>query len=386
MPGTMGEATIGGATVVDASVLDAAAPDGAPLNAAAPGRAMSDTAAPRIRPGALSAFYAWCDGLPMHGWWLFPALAGILLAWAHAIMWATGRLPVGTFDSTLTAGIAYGPYTLAALSYLNRVAGRSLDAFWPATGWPNQDRPSWARAFTTVRAGLGLPSLLLGIVVGIAAFLSAPAAVVGTGDLNRLAYFAALAPIAIFGYAMTLLAIAHTSRQLRLVAQIHRQARAVDPFDRGPVYAFSRFTAQIGLAFLISGYYTLTVNSAFQAGNLVGLVVLGLVVVLGAACFVVPLWGIHRRLVGEKEALLAGVEVRVSKLALELYRRIDAGEFDGTKVIDEAIAAAGSVRERIARLPTWPWQPQLLRGFLSALLLPVVVYLVSRIIGGRLGA
>ncbi len=347
---------------------------------------VSDAAASWIRPGALSRFYAWCDGLPWHGWWLFPAMAGLLLVWAHAILWATGRLAVGTFDPTLTVSVVYGPYTLAALAYLNRVAGRALVAFWPATGWPERYRPSWAQAFTTVRAGLELPSLIVGLVVAIAAFQSAPAAIVGTDDLSRLTYAAAFAPIAIFGYSMVVLAIAHTSRQLSLVARIHRRARAIDPFDRGPVYAFSQFTAQIGFALLVSGYYTLTFNSSFQSGNVVGLVVLGLVIVLGAACFILPLWGIHGRLVGEKEALLAGVEDRVSKLALELYRRIDDGEYDGTKVINEAIAAAGAIRERIERLPTWPWPPQLLRGFLSALLLPVVVYVISRLIGGQIGA
>lgn len=347
---------------------------------------MNEAAAPQIRPGALSRFYAWCDGLPWHGWWLFPALAGILLVWAHAILWATGRLAVGTLDPTLTVSVAYGPYALGVLAYLNRVAGRALEAFWPATGWPDRDRSSWGHAFTTVSAGVELPSLSLGIIVAIGSFLSAPAAVVGTDDLDRLTYGAALAPIAIFGYAMTLLAIAHTSRQLRLVAKTHQQARAIDPFDRGPIYAFSRFTVQIGLAFLVSGYYTLVVNSAFQSGNLVGLGVLALVIVLGVACFVLPLWGIHGRLVGAKEALLAGVEDRVGKLAQELYRRIDAGEFDGTKVISEAIAASAAVRDRIERLPTWPWRPQLFRGFLSALLLPVVVYLLSRLIGGQIGA
>ena len=313
-------------------------------------------------------------------------MAGALLVWGQGILWATGRLPVGAFDPTLTVSVVYGPYALGALPYLNRVAERALKAFWPATGWPDRDRSSWAEAFTTIRAGLGLPSLILGIVVAIGSLLSAPAAVVGTDDLSRLTYAIAVAPSAIFGYAATVLAVAHTSRQLRLVARIHREARAIDPFDRGPVYAFSLFTVQIGLAFLVSGYYTLTVNSAFQSGNLIGLVVLGLVIALGVACFILPLWGIHGRLVGEKEALLAGVEDRAGKLVEELYRRIDAGEFDGTKVINEAIAAAGAVRERIVKLPTWPWPPQLFRGFLSALFLPVIVYLISRLIGGRIGA
>jgi hypothetical protein len=76
------------------------------------------------------------------------------------------------------------------------------------------------------------------------------------------------------------------------------------------------------------------------------------------------------------------------RLVVTIHRRartIDAGEYDGTKVINEAIAAAGAVQDRIARPPTWPWPPQVFRGFLSALLLPAVVYLISRLIGGQIG-
>ena len=338
------------------------------------------------RPGAVSRFYRWTDRLPWHGWWLYPALAVVLFAWAHAILWSTGRLPVGTIDQTITVSVVYGPYALGALAYLNRVSERALGAFWPATGWPDEERPSWALAFTTIRAGLGLPCLLLGTAIAVAASLSAPATVMGLDDRSRLTYFVALTPIAVFGYATMLLALAHTTRQLRLVSRIHREAGAVDLFDRAPLYAFSRFTAQIGLTYLIAGYYTITVNNAYQAGNLIGLAVLGGIVTFGTACFIVPLWGIHGRLVGEKDALLAGVEARERKLDEELYRRIDAGEFDGTKVVSEGIAGAGAIRERIARLPTWPWPPQVFRGFISALLLPVIVYLLSRFIGGQIGA
>jgi len=49
------------------------------------------------------------------------------------------------------------------------------------------------------------------------------------------------------------------------------------------------------------------------------------------------------------------------------------------------LGAGGSPNRRIARLPTWPWPPNVLRGFLSALLLPVLVYVASRLIGGQVG-
>jgi hypothetical protein len=34
----------------------------------------------------------------------------------------------------------------------------------------------------------------------------------------------------------------------------------------------------------------------------------------------------------------------------------------------------------VVRLPTWPWPPQLLRGFVSALLLPIVIFVLTRVI------
>ena len=338
----------------------------------------------RYRPGGVSRLLAWVDALPLHGWWVFPGLAALLLAWSHGIIWGTGRLPFGTFDPLLTAGVVYAPYTLTALAYVNGVAERSLVSFWPATGWPDSEREAWRYQFVTSPAGYGLSVLLVGVLVAIGAFLSAPPSVVHTGS-DWPIFLAAYAPSAVLGYSLVVVAVIHTSRQLRLVARIHREATAIDPFDRVPVYAFSELTTRTGLAFVVGGYYSLTVNGAFQAGNLVGLGTLAATFAIGTACFVLPLLGIHDRLVQAKELLLRDVELRLSRVGGELYRRIDAGEFEATKVISESLAGVTALRERVVHLPTWPWSPQLLRGFLSALLLPVIVYMITRLISDKIG-
>jgi hypothetical protein len=98
------------------------------------------------RPGATSRVVAWIDALPLRGVWVYPALAFALFAWGHAVLWASGRLPVGTFDLTIAEGVVYGPYGLAAFALVNRVALQSLDAFWPATGKPDSERPLWPGA------------------------------------------------------------------------------------------------------------------------------------------------------------------------------------------------------------------------------------------------
>jgi hypothetical protein len=320
----------------------------------------------------------------VRGLWVYPALALVLLAWGHVILWASGRIPFGSIDVTVATGVAYGPYVLAVFAITNRVALRSLAAFWPATGWPDSERPMWAYRFVTLPRGADLLSLAIGIPLAIGAFLSAPASFLGAAD-TRWYLAVAFLPSMILGYAGFPLIVLHTVRQLRLVMRIHREATAIDPFDREPVYAFSRLTVVTGLAYVLVGYYGLAVNGAFQAGNVISILTLAGSFAVGMVTFVVPLWGIHDRLVHEKGELLAQAERRLGKVAVEMDRRIDAGSFGTTKEITDTLAGVTLLRERVARLPTWPWPPQVLRGFLSALLIPVVVYIASRLIGGQVG-
>jgi hypothetical protein len=336
------------------------------------------------RPGAASRFVAWVDALPLRGVWVYPALALLLFAWGHAILWASGRIPFGAIEPTVATGVVYAPYSLAVFAVVNRIALRSLEAFWPATGWPDSERAAWAYRFVTLPRGMDLVALAIGIVISAGALLSAPASFLGD-PATRWYLIAALAPSMVLGYGAFPLIVLHTVRQLRLVTRIHHEATAIDPFDREPVYAFSRLTVVTGLAYVVVGYYGLVVNGAFQAGNLVAVAILLGTFAIGTVTFVVPLWGIHDRLVSEKEELLRQVEQRLGQLGVELYRRVDTGQYEGTKAVGDSIAGANMLRDRIARLPTWPWPPNVLRGFLSALLIPVIVYIMSRLIGGQVG-
>ena len=149
------------------------------------------------------------------------------------------------------------------------------------------------------------------------------------------------------------------------------------------MYAFSRLTVLTGLGYVLLGYYSLTVNGTFTAGNVLAVGALVISMVVGVLTFVVPLWGIHERLVDEKALLVRGVDARVGRIGTEMYRRIDAGEFDGSKVMSDALAGVTTLRDRILHLPTWPWPQQLLRGFVSALILPLVIYVLTRLVSTR---
>src|SRR5690242_16476300 len=208
------------------------------------------------RPAAVSRFLAWADSLPAHGWWLYPALVLGLVAYGHAVLWLSGGVPFGTIVWAAIIGVPYGPFALATLAYLNRVAERAIAAFWPATGWPDGERAGFARRFVTTPSGYGWACLGLGAVLAVGSFLQSPPGSLAPADVNPAAVFVAFLPSLLLGYSMLPAGVVQITRQLRLVDRIHREAGAIDPFDRVPVYAFSAFTARAGLIFLVIAYYS----------------------------------------------------------------------------------------------------------------------------------
>lgn len=331
------------------------------------------------RAGPLSWLLGRLDRLPGHGWWVVALFALALIAWGLGTLWATGQIPFGELDLNVIILSAYGPYALGAMMLGLHVALGALQTFWPATGWPRADQRAWIYQFKNAPARLEVVAMGLGVVGALAALIAAPATVLPS-TTNSLDYYLAIVPIFIAGYGLASVGIIVSARWLWLVMRIHREATAIDPFDRAPLYAFSRLTVLAGLAYVIAIYYTFTVNAAYQVGNVPSLAFLGANIVAGVAAFVVPLWGIHTRIAREKEALLHDVEQRIERVAAELYSDIDAGSFDAAGKYSSLLSILGTLRERIAHLPTWPWPPNLFRGFVTALLLPILIFVLTRVI------
>ena len=69
----------------------------------------------------------------------------------------------------------------------------------------------------------------------------------------------------------------------------------------------------------------------------------------------------------------------------ELYRLIDDGDLPAADRLNGTLAALERGRIAIERIPTWPWRPETLRGMIGALVLPVLIFLVQRLLGRLLG-
>jgi hypothetical protein len=166
----------------------------------------------------------------------------------------------------------------------------------------------------------------------------------------------------------------HSIRQLRLVQQTVKLVRQFDLFRLDPVYAFSVLTAQTGIAWVLLAALTLLMSpiqaSSLEIGPIIG-------VVLALAAFALPLWIVHQRLVLEKRRLLAQHDQRVASTLTRLNHSVDENDLSDVPELNSVLEGLNTQGKILEKIRTWPWRTETLTGFLSAIVLPILLFLIQ---------
>ncbi len=173
-----------------------------------------------------------------------------------------------------------------------------------------------------------------------------------------------------------------TIHQLTMVGRIHAVATRINLFQPDPLYAFSGLTARTAMGyFLLADTAVLIMYQFALEADPLGVGIMAFMMVLAVVTFVLPLLGMHRRMVEEKTRLEAEANQRLQAAIAELHRRVDAGDF--TEIMSELKSAIEGLEIELgllAKISTWPWQPGTLRVAISPVLLPVAVWLIQRLL------
>ena len=105
------------------------------------------------------------------------------------------------------------------------------------------------------------------------------------------------------------------------------------------------------------------------------------VLVVSGAVFVLPLNGMHRRLVREKSRLIQDADGRIERTVRTLHDRVDSGDFSRNAELSSTLTALTIEKENLKKVSTWPWQPDTMRGFLSSIGLPILLWFITRYLG-----
>jgi len=332
---------------------------------------------------------SWIDALVDWGttrrvpWWILaPTFWAFEVLAVGAVQWIDGSREVGQFFER-TVDTFYGVFAVVSYGALRATARRAFDRFRPAVDVPAEEADRLRHRLATLSPRAALIGTVAGAVFGTLALISDPAIL----DLITTSVAATIV-IGFFVYTLNVLlvgiAIAQLIKQLWMVTGLHRRATRVDLFRPEPAHAFSRLTALGGVITLTNLVYSMltdptTFTNPVWIGFGVGSIVLAIV------AFLAPLRGIHTRLRDEKLALLDRSAARIDAVSADLHRLVDSGSYTAVAEVRGVLGALDDDRTRIRVASTWPWEGATLRGFATTLVVPVVIWFVTAVLGKTLG-
>ena len=301
----------------------------------------------------------------------FVAAGGLLALAVNAVLWITGAANAWEFNLELVVAAMLVGSLLALSTFMRRTADAAFEDFRPALGDPTSEDAERHRL-------LSIPdrAFVIGAVAMVVLTTTLYLVFVRPTIAPRPPVAEALVATSWVLFSVVIgLVITQTLIQLRAVRHLSEAARNIDVLNSGPVDALSRVTAvgAVGLLVLITAA---NIGVPASASGFIALDI-GLIV-FALTAFVLPLQVMHRRLSGQKADLLAASADRLKTVLDALHRAIDGHDFTTADALNKMVSSAIAERDLLTRLPTWPWTTTTIRGFASALLLPVVIFVITR--------
>lgn len=287
-----------------------------------------------------------------------------------------------------TPGLALGPLIgfglLWGVHVLSAGALRTLAALEPVLTVDADERTRYGRDLTRTPPVWALVALVMGTIGGLDSLATTPETW-GVPATGAPVTMAVTGVVAVFNTTMIFVYVARLLHQTLVIDEIHRRAVRVDLTQLEPLYGFAAFIARTSIVLLavaIGGFVgflaALGLSFTLAASDLV---LFGATIVVAVVAFVLPVRGLHERIEAEKDRGLAETRSTLAAITAEVHRRVAAGDLEGAGKLNDALSAANAAVAVVAHTPTWPWRPETLRAFVSAVLLPIALWAVITILG-----
>ena len=332
-------------------------------------------------PSWVDRFTDWLDSLPMPNWLLITLVYVIAVLSFHIGVWIDGVTPFGEIDDYWLVNGIWAVIGVSFLLVLDQTANKAIDKFAVLVPKKKAELESLRYQMTTIPAGVALAlTLVIAIVLAVALYFDPSFAYVGIS--SPISYFIFYV-LVVFSYSFAPLMLYQGFRQLGLVVKTYRLVDQINLFHLQPLYAFSGLTMTSSFFWVV--LLNLNLFSNLEASSSATDVILSWIInapyiLLAFVTFIVPLWGIHRRIQNRKEAAIEENGIQIEKAHQILYRLLNKADYKQTADMEKSLASLYKMREQIEKVPTWPWNPGTLRGFLSAVFLPLGIWLTQQIL------
>jgi hypothetical protein len=312
--------------------------------------------------------------------WLFYVLSVTALTFlAVSIFWIDGSVQIGSIDPVQTASVIFVVYWLALYHYLTRVGSRSLRIFRPLLESDDSEIARIDYELATLPRMLGWVTIPLGFAFTALVVLGDPTPY---GDISPRTALPYVADVLISGFMVCTFfcLLIRSVRQLRMVRRLHARATNINLLKLEPTHAFSALTARTGIGLILVLIFAYILDPTATIGSTFDILAFAAILLLAIAIFVLPVLGIREQLEAEKQRVLDEASDRLHIATDSLHRKVDLRDYDGLGGTETAISALIRERELFEGISTWPWDPRTIRGFASTLLLPIFIWLTTRLL------
>lgn len=282
-------------------------------------------------------------------------------------------------------------YVLAAYHLLSRRARSAWDTFRPATAFSDVQAERLKAELSTTPFRPAIVVYLVGATLYLALLASSPT---GFDLVGHQPAFVALRVLseAFWLAPVSWMVVYLLFRQLRIVSQLHRSVVSVDLLKTRPLHAMSKLTATAAIVLLVLQLSIVLVplpNMAETVRLTIGAILVPFIG-LALAAFFLPLRGMHALLEADKARRLDETSDRIDATVATLHRVVDE-ETESPRdaeqsrlaqlrvdALSKALAGLLQEREFTVKISTWPWETSTLGAVLSAVALPIVLFLLTR--------
>jgi hypothetical protein len=93
----------------------------------------------------------------------------------------------------------------------------------------------------------------------------------------------------------------------------------------------------------------------------------------------------NKRLVVEKKRLLGESQERLKTVLARIHASVDGNDLSSAEQLNHSLTSVRSEIDVLEHLRTWPWSTATIRGFVSALLLPIGLIVFTQVVARYIG-
>lgn len=333
---------------------------------------------PPYYPSWIDRFVVWIDRIPGSVWLIYMLSTLSIAVLTNAVFWIDGSMPFGSVDPFNTLFAPFVVYWLALYQYLTGVGTRSLRVFRPLLDVEDSVIARINHELSKLPRWIGLLAVLFGFGLAAAMDLSDPAPF---GDVVPQTVLPLVFDIVFFGFLISTFfcLLIRSVRQLRLVSRLHSQATNINLLKLEPAHAFATLSSRTGIGIIFVLIFSTPLDTT-PFDSIWDISLTGITLLVAIAVFVSPVIGIRHQIEEAKQRALNETNDLLLTTRDKMHNLIRDDNYQNVEGTKDAFEVLIRERELIKKTSTWPWDLSTLRGFVSALLLPILLIIISRLV------